>query len=54
MLQSGTGKITADHNVSDAWEKGYTGKNVIVAIVDDGLKYSHEEFKGRYVSRIIL
>ena len=52
MLQTGTGNIIADHNVSSAWEKGYTGKNVTVAVVDDGLKYTHEDFKGRYVSKI--
>ena len=53
MLQSGKGSITADHNVASVWEKGYTGKNITVAIVDDGLKYTHEEFRGRYVSKII-
>ena len=53
MLQSGTGSITADHNVASVWEKGYTGKNIIVAVVDDGFKYTHKEFRGRYVSKII-
>ena len=51
MLQSGTESITGD--VASVWEKGYTGKNIIVAVVDDGLKYTHEEFRGRYVSKII-
>ena len=52
MLQFGTGSIIADHNVKRAWDKGYSGKNVTVAVVDDGLKYTHEDFKGRYVSKI--
>ena len=53
MFQSGTGSITADHNVASVWEKGYTGKNITVAVVDNGLKHTHEEFRGRYVSKII-
>ena len=52
ILQSGTGSIIADHNVASAWKKGYTGKDITVAVVDDGLKYTHEDFKGRYVSKI--
>ena len=52
LLQSGTGIIIADHNVASAWKKGYTGKNVTVAVVDNGLKYTHEDFRGRYVSKI--
>ena len=38
------------HNVEPVWEKGFTGKNITVAVVDDGLKFTHEEFKNRYVS----
>ena len=49
---SGKGSIIADHNVASAWKKGYTGKNITVAVVDDGLKYTHEDFKGRYVSKM--
>ena len=49
---SGKGSIIADHNVASAWKKGYTGKNITVAVVDDGLKYTHEDFKGRYRSKL--
>jgi subtilisin family serine protease len=53
MLQSGLGNIIADHNVSSAWQKGYTGNNILVAVVDNGVNHQHQEFRGRYVSKIL-
>ncbi len=43
-----------DLNVKNAWLSGYTGKNVTIVIVDDGLDYEHPDFAGKYVSKLIL
>ncbi|KAI6179775.1 Proprotein convertase subtilisin/kexin type 6 [Aphelenchoides besseyi] len=32
-----------DHNVKEAWELGYTGRGVVVTILDDGLEVSHPD-----------
>ena len=31
-----------------AWEMGYTGKNVVVTILDDGIQYNHPDLKMNY------
>lgn len=38
-----------DMNVKDAWQKGFTGKNVTIVIIDDGLDHEHPDFAGKYV-----
>ncbi|CAF0789709.1 unnamed protein product [Adineta steineri] len=40
----------ADHdmNVIPAWLAGYSGKNVTICIIDDGLDHIHEELRDRY------
>ncbi|XP_022786312.1 proprotein convertase subtilisin/kexin type 6-like [Stylophora pistillata] len=35
-------------NVISAWEAGYTGKGIMVAVVDDGVDGSHPELKENY------
>jgi proprotein convertase subtilisin/kexin type 2 len=42
------GKPGLDLNVVDAWEQGYTGKGVTVAIMDDGLDYLHPDLAPNY------
>ncbi|XP_046842739.1 neuroendocrine convertase 1-like [Xenia sp. Carnegie-2017] len=42
------GYTFADHKVSNVWKAGYTGKNITVAVVDSGLRFTHREFYGRY------
>ncbi|KRX22108.1 Furin [Trichinella nelsoni] len=37
-----------DHNVREAWELGYTGKNVVVTILDDGLEWTHPDIEPNY------
>lgn len=37
-------------NVIPAWEKGYTGKNIKVTILDDGIERDHPDLQGNYVS----
>jgi hypothetical protein len=39
-----------DLNIKDAWLKGYTGKNVTIVIIDDGLDHRHPDIKPNYVS----
>ena len=37
-------------NVMHAWNKGYTGRNVVVSILDDGIERDHPDLKNNYVS----
>lgn len=36
-------------NVIPAWKKGYTGKNVVVTILDDGIEHDHPDLQQNYV-----
>ena len=38
-------------NVLPAWRKGYTGKGVVVSILDDGIEKNHPDLADNYVSR---
>lgn len=38
-------------NVSPAWQKGYTGKGVVVSILDDGIQTNHPDLAQNYVSK---
>ncbi|RUS76822.1 hypothetical protein EGW08_015420 [Elysia chlorotica] len=35
-------------NVMEAWKKGFTGKNVVVTILDDGLEHQHQDLRRNY------
>lgn len=41
----------ATMNVQRAWELGYTGKGVVVSILDDGIEKDHPDLKLNYVSK---
>ena len=41
--QEGLGLV----NAADAYERGLTGKNIVVAVVDTGLDVTHPEFQGQ-------
>lgn len=47
-------KTPANHdiNVIPAWLAGYSGKDVIISIIDDGLDHKHPELTDKYVSLI--
>ena len=36
-------------NVVSVWKAGYTGKGIMVAVVDDGVDGSHPELRDNYV-----
>lgn len=38
-------------NMGPAWQKGYTGKNVVVSILDDGIQTNHPDLAHNYVSK---
>ena len=40
-----------DLNAKGAWEQGFTGKGVVVSILDDGIEKNHPDLKQNYVSR---
>lgn len=47
--QSG-GTAGVDANVTGAWDDGYDGSGVTIAVVDDGLEITHPDFASKYNS----
>lgn len=47
--QSG-GEKYIDLNVEVAWASGFTGKGVVVCILDDGVDHTHPDLVANYVS----
>ncbi|KAM4528249.1 proprotein convertase subtilisin/kexin type 5 [Odontesthes bonariensis] len=35
-------------NIAEAWKRGYTGKGVVVSVLDDGLEREHPDLKPNY------
>lgn len=50
--QNGGAKDGLDMNVAPAWQKGYTGKGVVVSILDDGIQTNHPDLAQNYVSTL--
>lgn len=48
--QNGGAKDGLDMNIGPAWQKGYTGKGVVVSILDDGIQKNHPDLAQNYVS----
>jgi len=40
-------------NIGPAWQKGYTGKGVVVSILDDGIQTNHPDLAMNYVSFLL-
>lgn len=40
-------------NILAAWQRGYTGKNVVVTILDDGIERNHPDLAQNYVSILL-
>ncbi|XP_041913725.1 proprotein convertase subtilisin/kexin type 4-like isoform X1 [Alosa sapidissima] len=36
------------HNIVAAWTRGYTGKGVVVSVLDDGIEKNHQDLAGNY------
>jgi subtilisin family serine protease len=53
-LQNGGAKDGFDMNVAPAWQKGYTGKGVVVSILDDGIQTNHPDLALNYVSTHVV
>nr|XP_018904804.1 PREDICTED: furin-like protease 2 [Bemisia tabaci] len=45
---NGGAKDGFDMNIGPAWEKGYTGKGVVVSILDDGIQTNHPDLALNY------
>ncbi|XP_072255240.1 furin [Pyxicephalus adspersus] len=37
-----------DLHVKEAWEQGYTGRGIVVSILDDGIEKNHPDLQGNY------
>jgi proprotein convertase subtilisin/kexin type 5 len=48
-MQTGGSKDGFDMNVLAAWKRGYTGKGVVVSILDDGIQTNHPDLLQNYV-----
>ena len=55
MVLSNLQKDTAiSMNVKLAWQAGYTGKRVLVAVVDDGVNMNHPDLVSNFVSVLLI
>ena len=43
-------RCRSEMNILSAWQRGYTGKNVVVTILDDGIERNHPDLAQNYVS----
>lgn len=39
-------------NIMAAWQRGYTGKNVVISILDDGIERNHPDLAQNYVRAV--
>ncbi|XP_014405077.1 PREDICTED: furin [Myotis brandtii] len=43
-----SGVTQRDLNVKEAWAQGYTGRGIVVSILDDGIEKNHPDLAGNY------
>lgn len=46
------GTVGADANVTEAWDIGYTGKDVQICVIDDGVQSNHPDLSSRFMSSL--
>uniref|UniRef100_A0A3B4F9G2 SPC3 n=1 Tax=Pundamilia nyererei TaxID=303518 RepID=A0A3B4F9G2_9CICH len=52
-IQCSDSKACQSHmNIAAAWRRGYTGKGVVVSVLDDGIEREHPDLKPNYVSAL--
>lgn len=51
LPQDAGAKNGFDLNVMAAWRMGYTGKGIVITILDDGLEKDHPDLQANYVSK---
>lgn len=44
------GQKGLDVNVVPAWQQGYSGRNISVCILDDGIEHTNDDLRDNYVS----
>uniref|UniRef100_A0A668VWI4 SPC3 n=1 Tax=Oreochromis aureus TaxID=47969 RepID=A0A668VWI4_OREAU len=49
---SGSKACQSHMNIAAAWRRGYTGKGVVVSVLDDGIEREHPDLKPNYVSAL--
>ena len=50
QVRSNGDRRMLDMNLLPAWKQGYTGRGVVVTILDDGIERDHPALKQNYVS----
>ena len=51
-LKNSKKKLSNSMRIKEAWKRGYTGKGVVVTILDDGLEWDHPDLVKNYVSHL--
>ena len=41
-------------NVYEAWEMGYSGAGIQVAVLDDGIEKNHADLRDNYVNMFLI
>jgi subtilisin family serine protease len=45
--------VTYPLNIEQAWAQGYTGKGVVIAVVDTPVQTDHRDLQGNVVSSVL-
>ena len=54
VVQVNTGQTDGppgvDLNLMNVWKQGYTGRGIVISVLDDGLDHTHPDLEPNYVS----
>ena len=48
VISQGWFDVLDGHKSSEAWKKGFTGQDVVVGVLDDGIDFAHPDLMGTY------